>query len=237
MRIAALDDKKEWIEIEKELSKKYCADRGEECFFVGYYRVEDFLTDLHNKVPYDVFLLDVEMPEKDGLSIALEIKKKYAEPIIIYISDFPEYAPRGYEVNAYRYILKKEIREKLSAAYDSLQDKIHKDKGNYYVIMKNSQYEQVLQQNIYYIKKEKKYVLMQTEEGEKKIRKTLAEVYAELDKEHFMFIDKGCIVNLRHIVKMAEQSVKMRDETHLQISRPRLKETRHRVLKYWGERL
>lgn len=237
MRIAALDDKIEWLELEQRITEQYCFAREEECIFKSYYDVNTFLDDLQNKVKYDIYLLDVEMPVADGLHVATEIKKKCAEPIIIYITDFPQYAPRGYEVNAYRYILKDQVEKKLPEAYDSLKPKLDNKKDDYYVLVKNSDFEQILQENIYYIKKDKKYVVLYTEDGEKKERKSLQEVVSTLSEEDFMFIDKGVIVNIRHVMKLEGDMVKMRDAAHFLISRPRQRIVKQKIMEYWGKRI
>ena len=35
-----------------------------------------------------------------------------------------------------------------------------------------------------------------------KVRKTLAEVYDEMHKKEFVYIDRGCIVNIIHIMQV-----------------------------------
>ena len=131
MRIAALDDKLEWLQLEQKISEDYCQKRGRTLEFKGYLDVPSFLNDLENKEKFDIYLLDVEMPVADGLHVATEIKKKCAEPIIIYITDFPQYAPRGYEVNAYRYILKEQVSLKLPEAFDSLLPRLEEVANTY----------------------------------------------------------------------------------------------------------
>lgn len=237
MRIAALDDKIEWLKLEQQISEKYCKERGENLEFQGYDDVTTFFADLQEKVKYDIYLLDVEMPVADGLQVATEIKKICAEPIIIYITDFPQYAPRGYEVNAFRYILKEQIEKKLPEAYDSLMTKLKERESSYYVYMKNNGIEQLLQESIYYIKKDKKYVMLYTENGEKRERKSLQEIFGELSQEDFMFIDKGLIVNIRHVMKLDGDAVKMRNGECFLISRPRQRIAKQKIMEYWGKRI
>ena len=237
MRIAALDDKIEWLKLEQQISEKYCKERDEELQFQGYDDVTTFFADLQEKVKYDIYLLDVEMPVADGLQVATEIKKICAEPIIIYITDFPQYAPRGYEVNAFRYILKEQIEKKLPEAYDSLMTKLKERERAYYIYMKNNGIEQLLQESIYYIKKDKKYVMLYTENGEKRERKSLQEIFGELSQEDFMFIDKGLIVNIRHVMKLDGEVVKMRNGECFLISRPRQRIAKQKIMEYWGKRI
>ena len=48
--------------------------------------------------------------------MAREIRKYYFDPFIIYITDHVEYSPEAFEVNAFRYIPKIKLQEKLPEA-------------------------------------------------------------------------------------------------------------------------
>jgi DNA-binding LytR/AlgR family response regulator len=55
---------------------------------------------------FDLLLLDINIGKVNGIDLAGEIRKYNQEVLIVFITSFLEYAPRGYEVNAFRYILK-----------------------------------------------------------------------------------------------------------------------------------
>ena len=48
----------------------------------------------------NVAFLDIDMPKINGLQIAKELRKRYPEMIIIFVTSWIKYAPEGYEVNA-----------------------------------------------------------------------------------------------------------------------------------------
>ena len=58
------------------------------------------------KSQYDIILMDVEMKFMDGMSAAEEIRKIDTEVVIIFITNMPQYAIRGYAVDALDYVLK-----------------------------------------------------------------------------------------------------------------------------------
>ena len=54
------------------------------------------------------------------MEVSREIRKLYPEPVIIFITNYADYAIEAYEVNTFRYIPKSRLERKLSEAYDAL---------------------------------------------------------------------------------------------------------------------
>ena len=52
------------------------------------------------------------MEKMDGIEAAKRIRAEYPEPIIIFATNYPEYAIDAYEVNTWRYIQKKKLKKK-----------------------------------------------------------------------------------------------------------------------------
>lgn len=233
IRIAALDDSREWLETEEKITDRYFTDCGEAYEFCSYSNGNKFLLDLDEGNYFDIYLLDIEMPETNGLQVAREIKKVCLDSFVIYITGYVEYAVEAFEVNAYRYIPKKMLEEKLPEAYKSLRAKLGQEEGPYYIIQTNSRMEKIAQKEIYYLQKEKKYVIFTTKDGTSKVRTSLDEAYQALEEELFVRIDKGCVVNLRHIMKLENRSVKMRDGVYLPVSQPQLSLVKRRIAEYW----
>lgn len=59
----------------------------------------------------------------------------------------------------------------------------------------------------------------------------------ELDSENFVFIDRGSIVNIQHIMKIINGCVELEGGVRLFASRARLDELKKRVSAFWGERI
>lgn len=76
------------------------------------------------------------------------------------------------------------------------------------MIQVKNRIEKVAYREILYILKNGKYAVFHLKNGEmKSIRKTLAQVFEELNKEYFYFADRGCIVNLANVVGLNENGV------------------------------
>lgn len=66
--------------------------------------------------PVDVVLLDIRMPEMDGIELAQHVQKLPQPPAIIFTTAYDDYALKAFEVNAIDYLLKPIRVERLVAA-------------------------------------------------------------------------------------------------------------------------
>ena len=64
------------------------------------------LLSFYVKGMYEVIILDVEMPDLTGLQTAERIRQIDGSVIISFLTNYAEFAVKGYDVGAFRYILK-----------------------------------------------------------------------------------------------------------------------------------
>ena len=63
----------------------------------------------------DLALLDIDMPDMNGLALAAEIKKLRPDTAVIFLTGYSEYAVNAFALHASGYLLKPVDREKLAA--------------------------------------------------------------------------------------------------------------------------
>jgi two-component system, LytTR family, response regulator len=77
--------------------------------------------DLIEREKPDLALLDLQMPELDGLGVVRALKNRYT-PLVAFVTAYDEFAIRAFEVNAVDYLLKPvervRLRETLNRAMD-----------------------------------------------------------------------------------------------------------------------
>ena len=61
----------------------------------------------------DILFLDIDLGDKNGIDLARIMRVHNAEVVLILVTNFSEYAPEGYEVDAFRYLSKAELDRKL----------------------------------------------------------------------------------------------------------------------------
>lgn len=194
------------------------------------------LTDLERGIYFDLFLLDVELPGMTGLDMAHSIRSYYPEPVIIYITNHLQYAYKAFEVNAFRYIPKEELEEKLTEALEAVSPRLREQEKSCYIIRYYQDIQVLLLRDIYYIEKEGKYVVFHHRGGESRDRKTLKEVLKEMGSKDFMEVGRDYAVNIRHLMAIENRELILRNNIVLPVSRYRVEALRERVMEYWGQR-
>ena len=103
IRLALVEDDELYRSQLREYINKYSAVSGEK-FTVTEFSDGDEIA-LGYKAVYDIILMDIEMKFMDGMMAAEEIRKVDTEVIIIFITNSPQYAIKGYAVDALDYVL------------------------------------------------------------------------------------------------------------------------------------
>ena len=73
---------------------------------------------------FDVVLIDIRMPDMDGLALAAEIKRIHPMINIIITTAYPEYALESYKLYASDYLLKPVLQEDLRKAINNLRNPV-----------------------------------------------------------------------------------------------------------------
>lgn len=108
------------------------------------------------------------------------------------------------------------------------------EEGKFYTIRTNSRPEKIPFKEILLIERDGKSAGIPTAGGVAKVRKSLQQVREELAAEEFIFIDRGCIVNLIHIMQIRDGMAVLKNEKALPISRSNLQGVKEQMNAYWG---
>lgn len=183
---------------------------------------------------FDLILLDIEMPGSSGMELAGKIKPVLPNAKIIFITSHIEYAIDAFELSVFRYVPKQDREKRLFSAIRDAVKLLAIEDGRVYTIQTNSRLEKIPYREIYYIERDGKNATIVTESGTSKVRKSLQQVYEELASEEFLYIDRGCIVNLIHVMQVKDGMAVLKNQTALPISRSHLKEVKEHINEYWG---
>ena len=202
---------------------------------VGYTTSGNLLYDItEDGFFFDLILLDIEMPGNTGMDIAEKIKPFLPNVKIIFITSHIEYAIDAFELSIFRYVPKDDIDKRLFCAIQDAIKLIELEDGKSYTIQTNSRFEKIPYKEIYYIQRDGKNASISTAGGISKVRKSLQQVYEELNAEEFIYIDRGCIVNMIHIMQIKNGMAVLKNSVSLPISRTHLQEVKAQINNYWG---
>lgn len=192
------------------------------------------LYEIEDGTEFDVLLLDIEMPELDGIDLTEQIKNFLPDVLIIFITSHERYVYESFKVQPFRFIPKKYLERMLPLALKDAVEWFEKCEGKYLYIENQEGMEKIPARSITYIWHREKYAYVERTNGNRaKVRKTLKQIYEELPKEDFIWIDRGCICNLIQISKIDKGDVLLTDGTRHPVSRDRLTDVKSTLRKYW----
>lgn len=187
---------------------------------------------------FDLILSDIEMPHVDGMELAAYIRRYLPEIIIIFVTSYLKYAIDAFELSVFRYIPQKELDSRLPQALKDAIAIINFQSEKSYTIQLPSRVEKIPYQKILYIQRERNNsVLVLTNNGKTKIRKSLIQIFQELNSEDFVYIDRGVIVNLAHIEGINNGSVKLKNGICIPASQAKLQYAKLRLTDLWGNHM
>jgi len=163
----------------------------------------------------DLVLLDIRMPEMDGVELAQHLLKLNQPPTVIFITAYQEYAVKAFELNAIDYLMKPIRATRLAEALakaraiaplraDLLRGLSDAPRQNLSVTEGGRVY-LVPIADILYFKAELKYVTIRTVQREYLIEESLTSIEQEF-AARFVRIHRNCLVARAAITGFERQS-------------------------------
>ena len=219
LNIAIVEDEKEYAKIIYEYVQRY-AHENAHIVEIDLFSDGDEITYEYNP-KYDIILLDIEMKRLDGMSTAELIREYDEEVIIIFITNTARFAMKGYEVDAFNYLVKPVSYSMFSREMDRSIQRLRNKKAQYIMLPTQNGLRKFEMSEIYYIERTRYKLLFKTIDGDFLNKGTIKEMEEELEGK-FHRCNNGLLVNLSH-VKAVEGFTVVVGPFKLQISRPRRK--------------
>jgi len=157
----------------------------------------------------DIILLDIRMPEMDGVRCAQELSKLEHPPAIIFVTAYDHYAIAALKANAIGYLLKPANKDELIEALNKaknlnaaqlneirkLEDPTARPVREHIAARTHRGVELIKFKDIYYFTADQKYVKVRHKEGILLIDETLKELEQEFGDKLFR-VHRNAIINL-----------------------------------------
>lgn len=218
--IAIVEDEDGAADVLTEYIRRFSEETGQPFHVERYRDGARFLDGYCAK--YAVVLMDIQMPQRDGISASEELRKLDKTVSIIFITNLVQFAQKGYEVDAVAYILKPvqyyDFALKFRKALDiyvmnEKQDfTLNTAEGPCRISTDKLMYVEIVKHRLYY----------HMVDGVIERTGVLSQVEEELKRFGFLRCNQGYLVNPRFITGIKGYSLLVGAET-LVISRPRKK--------------
>lgn len=200
---------KTWFFERRKLYKSY-----------NYLSGKKLLFELQDGLNLDIILMDIMLPGINGSELIDEINIRLPEALIIFITAREEYVYESFRMNPYRFIPQKYMSKMLSLAIEDAVRHIEENEKKCYLLENRKGLERIPIRNIMYIWRKEKYAYLEIEDGRNtKVRKTLKQVYQELEEEDFVWAHRGCICNLNYIMKVQRESILLKNGIQIFITK------------------
>ncbi|AUX85572.1 DNA-binding response regulator [Acinetobacter sp. ACNIH2] len=198
----------------------------------------------------DVVLLDIQMPEMDGLTCAQYLRQLEPSPAIVFCTAYDQHALDAFKSHAEGYLLKPIMQQELQQVLDQLtkltqaqmsnlkqkEDMDNQTQRHQIAAKTYRGVELVPVENIYYFLADQKYVTVRHKNGSVLIDETLKDLELEFG-EQFIRIHRNALVSVHYlegleVINSGQYQVRCRElDERLSVSRRHLPNLRERIQK------
>ena len=220
VRIALVDDDANYREELIRYLEQYERESGEK-FSITAFSDGDEILDGYT-ASYDIILMDIAMEFVDGMETAERIREMDSEAVIIFITNMPQYAMKGYRVDALDYVLKPLSYYAFSQRIDRALTRMRRRNRKYFTIAVKGGVKKLDVSQIIYVEVQDHDIFYHTTAEVLLSKGKLAEVEEQLDPKQFFRCGKSHLVNLEFVNGVQNGDVQVGD-TVIRVSRSRRK--------------
>ena len=118
---------------------------------------------------YRIAFLDVDMPQVNGIALGGQLRHRNPDICLVYVSAYLAFALDGYKVNAYRYILKRDVAKQLPSCLEDIYASMMQAGTKTLTVHHNRENIRIPLDQIYYLESEGRVI----------------NVYGDIAREHF----------------------------------------------------
>ena len=188
----------------------------------------------------DIALLDIDFDGAgyNGMDIARKIRSLRSDTVISFVTNFIEYAPEGYEVQAFRYILKRDLEADLKAILPLTLKQLNQET---LPIQVNGEIIKVALDDILYLKVQQHNVTAVTRKltVDRKPKEycfyaALSDLEERLEPLGFLRIHKSYLVNMKHLKKFQCREATLDNGMTLRVGEKSYAENKQKYLLWKG---
>ena len=224
LRMLLADDDPVFLSKLERLLTQYAAQQQRKVWIDAYPR-----DDLSGFVlqSYDIAFLDIDFGDR---------RQKRNDAILIFVTNYVEYAPEGYELRAFRYLLKTDIDMKLEAYFSQAAEQFAA-KREILPIQTGGEMRNLTVDEILYLESDKHTVriyMLSSSAGPYSCYASLQSFEEKLQPLGFLRVQKSYLVNMRHIKKLQCSEVIMENGLTLPVSGKNYSEIKRAYLLWKG---
>lgn len=186
-----------------------------------------------SRIVFDLLILDIEMPNFDGIEFGNRLRNKGNDINIIYVSNREERVFEALHVQPQGFIRKSQFLKDISFVLNSFINSYLKKEREVMVIEDRDKLISFRINDIEYIEgcRKNQLVYLKRQKEPISIAQTMQKLEEMLEERGFLRIHKGYLVNYRYIYLIGETDITLNNKVNLPISRRKVKEIRSQYFK------
>lgn len=207
--IAVVEDDQEYQKQLLQYIEQYGKEHEAQYKITVFQNGMNFLYDY--KGDCDLIFMDIAMPHMDGLETAAALRKRGDNTCLIFITSMAQYALKGYEVNAFDFLVKPLAYELFCIKFEKALSHIDRSEA-YYIKIPNGA-KKVSPGQITYIESNKHYLEFHVHGDVYKMRGTMKEIQEYFLASHFALVNSSILVNLSMVDEWKGNEIKAAGQT------------------------
>ena len=186
---------------------------------------------------YQLAFLDVDMPGLNGIALGRELKKHTQEVTLVYVSAYLEFAPEGYTVSAYRYLLKKDIVRLLPSCLKDLLS-VLTDQRKTLTVHHNRIETEIPLDQIYYLESDLRQINVYGDIARQPICTyygKIADLPPMLYENGFLQVSRSDVVNMKYVRSIRSYRALLKNGVELSVSRAGYAAIQNAYLEWKGQ--
>lgn len=238
MRIAICEDDKTHLLHIRKLLDVYSKDFDDDFTIAEFQNIHDLIQHTENQIIYDLYLLDIFLPDGNGMTLAQNLRKKEITSPIIFLTTSRDYALEAYGVNAVQYLLKPITEKAFFSALQTVME-MQKTENHKHIILKiHKQFHPVPIKDIIYTEAYgHNQIIHLHNQNELKVRMSVSELFLQLStSSKFVRCGSSYIINLSAIKTLQPKKVSMTNGNEIALPRGSYSGLRDQYFQYYDER-
>lgn len=235
LKIAICDDEKNVCDYIEKRTRDYLAKVDEDGELAVFLDGAPLIRSCEeNPSSYDIIFLDIKMKTVNGVDCAKHLRDLGVEALIVFVTSSAEYVFSGYEVKAFRYILKTDLVNAFDRIFGECLGELSKSVDSFYTVKTASSVKNIPLNDILYFESDRRVLIVHTKNDEYSFYGKLDRVEKDLDGKDFIRTHQSYYVNARKIKSVEKDSVQLVNGEILPVSKSRASAVKSAYL--WSKR-
>ena len=213
IRIAICDDENRILEDLSRMVLELIPDADVSAFGEGR-----ALIDGADKAGYDVALLDIDMPDLNGLEVALSFQAADRKPLIIFVTSHDELVYDSLQLHPFGFVRKSYLDKELKKVLEDAVEEVSSRDKHFFFHTASGDIKLQLD-DILYFESEGNYIKIKTGSDEFRFRETMQALEMSLKSDGFIRVHKGFLVNQEAVKIINSDKLVLNDNTEIPFGR------------------